>query len=277
MFDLPTGIELELLLPEGATRFDLLDRLAARLGGEVEPFEQYSKVPMPPLTPDIAAVVEDVARHHGARVQSIAPDLSCFYLAHRAGRIPGRLSVVHDNTIAGGERVAEVVTAPLARDRLGDVVAICEVARSFEGVSIPTGAALHVHLDGARFLAARPLSRLVQAYARFEAELFERVERPEGLRRAGPLPEGFAGLLELTAERGAPWEETAPLVAAAFKSRDHGLNLYNLGHDVKEKLTVELKIAKSTLEPERIIEIRELYVRLAGWALGEDPMLGCLP
>lgn len=272
MLDLPTGIELELLLPKGATRFDLLERLAARFGAPVEPFEQYSKVPMPPLARDTVSVVQDVARHHDAKVQSIAPDLSCFYLVHRAGRIRGRLSVVHDNTIAGGERVAEVVTAPLRRDQLGDLFTICEAARSFEGVSIPDGAALHVHLDGAPFLDARPLSRLVQAYLRFESELFERVGRPEALRRAGPLPEGFADLLELTARRSASWEETAPLVAAAFKSRDHGLNLYNVGHDVKEKLTVELKIAGSTLDPDRIVEIRELYVRLADWALGEDPM-----
>lgn len=266
--DIKTGIEIELLLPEGTTRLDLLDHLAARLGGTVERFDFPSKVPVPSGLPPPAtlALIHDIARHHQAEVRGVSPDFRFFYLAHRAGRLRGsplELQLVHDNTLAGGERVAELVTAPFHR---GDLPALADVVRligAIDGVTIPDTAALHVHLDGAPFLEARALIRLIELFTAQAADLAARTRMPSGLRRAQPLPPGLRAALH---ERMSAAEVQATL-RQHIPTRGHALNLYNLAAGEPEKLTVELKIAGSTLDPAQVIEVRELFVDLGLRAL----------
>lgn len=254
-------------------RLALLERLAARLGGTVEPFEFPSKVPVPSgLSPAATiALIQDIARHHEAEVRSVSPDYRFFYLAHRAGRLRGgalELSVVHDNTLAGGERVAELVTAPLWRADLGALSAALEVIGAIDGVTTPDTAALHVHLDGAPFLEARALSRLIALFSRLEPALAVLTRTPPGLRRAAPLPRALVA--ELRAELS--WSAVEALLRREIQHRGYALNLYNLIAQDPQKLTVELKLAGSTIDPARVVAIRELYVRLALVALGEGSL-----
>lgn len=269
--DLTTGIEIELLLPAGMTRLDLLDALAHRFGGVVERFDFPSKVPVPEGLPPAAtiALIEDIARHHQASLRGVSPDFRFFFLAHRAGRLRGGaldLRVVHDNTLPGGERVAEVVTAPLLRGDLPVLAEAVALIRDVDGVEIPPTAALHVHLDGAPFLEARALMRLIDLYAAREADLIERVRMPSGLRRAQPLPPALRAALR----EDLAVAEVQAVIRAHVHGRSHALNVYNLAAGEPDKLTVELKIAGSTLDPAQVIAVRELYVALGLEALAPD-------
>lgn len=254
-------------------RLELLERLAARLGGSVETFAFPSKVPVPSgLSPAATiALIQDIARHHQAELRSVSPDYRFFYLAHRAGRLRGgalELAVVHDNTLAGGERVAELVTAPLWRADLGGLRAALEVIGAIDGVTTPDTAALHVHLDGAPFLEARPLSRLIALFSRLEPALRVLTRTPPGLRRAAPLPPALGA--ELRSELA--WAEVEALLRREIEHRGYALNLYNLIAGDPQKLTVELKLAGATIDPARVVAIRELYVRIALAALGEGSL-----
>lgn len=266
--DLLTGLEIELVLPEGLTRLDLLDQLAARFGGAVERFDFPSKVPVPQSLPPPAtlALIQDIARHHQAEIRGVSPDFRFFFLAHRAGRLRGSaldLQLVHDNTLAGGERVAELVTPPLLRDQLPVVADVVAFIGAIDGVTIPETAALHVHVDGAPFLDPASLLRLVDLYTAREDQLKTAMRTPSGLRRAQALPPELRPAL-------AAAKTTADLQAALrahVLTRGHALNLYNLAAGEPHKLTVELKIAGSTLDPGQVVMVRELFVGLALEAL----------
>jgi len=283
-FDLRTGLEIELLLPEGSTRLRLLNRLAERLGAELEIFPFFSKVPVPIVvgvggkrSAELSlALIQDVARHHGAKVHAVSPDLRYFYLAHTAGRLiqSGKelLRIVHDNTLAGGERVAEIVTAPLFRSELDLVDEVLETVSEIGDVEAPPGAGLHVHLDGAQFFHVGRLRALVAAYLHFEPALRSLVRTPPGLRRARALPPSLVSELASLPEE-TPWPEAAQVILRHVHDRSFGLNLYNLALAVPTKPTVEFKIAASTADAAKVIEVRELYVRLAAFALsGGDPL-----
>ncbi len=266
--DLKTGVEIELLLPPGTTRLDLLDHLAAHLGGAVEHFDFPSKVPVPTGLPPPAtlALIQDIARHHQAEVRGVSPDFQFFYLAHRAGRLRGaplELQVVHDNTLAGGERVAELVTAPFHRSDLGALADVVRLIGAIDGVTLPDTAALHVHLDGAPFLEARALMRLIDLFTAEAAALAERVRMPSGLRRAQPLPPALRDALH----DAMRVEDVQATLRQHIPGRGFALNLYNLAAGEPDKLTVELKIAGATLDPAQVIEVRELFVDLGLRAL----------
>lgn len=259
MIDLKTGIEIELLLPAGMGRFDLLDALASRFGGTVERFDFPSKIPVPSGLPPAAtiALIQDIARHHEAQVRSISPDFRFVYLSHRAGRVNG-LSVVHDNTLAGGERVAEIVSSPMLREDLPAFAQIVAFIRDIPGVEIPETAALHVHVDGTGFQESAALICLIEAFEAIEPAL--RASAPVALRRAATLPSAL--LVEL--RDGVPWRDA---LRAHVPSRAFALNLYNLIADEPHKLTVELKLAGATLDPAKVLALREMFVALAAGAL----------
>lgn len=267
---LTTGIEIELLLPEGMGRLDLLDLLAARFSWTVEPFLFPSKVPVPeaPTARETLARIEDIARHHQARVHSVAPDYRHFYLVHRAGRIRDargelQLSVVHDNTLPGGERVAEVVTRPFREEELPWLDALLGALGGVEGVTLPPQAALHVHADGAAFQDASRLARLVELYGEEEAELRAFARTPEVFKRAKALPEALAAELRRT----YTWDAAAAVLRAHVPDRGFGLNLYNLIAGEPNKLTVELKLAAASLDPARVRAVRARFLDLLERAL----------
>lgn len=281
-FDLTTGFELEVLLPEGMSRLELLDRLALRWSAEVVRFEFTSKVPVPDLSggvyaPDRAAdltvaLIRDIARHHQASVRSVTPDFRYFYLIHRAGKIVDRhgstiLSVVHDNTLAGGERVAEIVTAPLARPDLPWLIDLVSFIGGIEGCTVPEGAALHVHVDGRPFRNAAVLARLVAFYTEHEEALMRFAGTTRAMRRAKSLPIAFVDALLERAREDATWDVAQRLILDHIPSREFGLNLFNLVQNDPAKLTVEFKIARGTLEPDRVLELRALYLAIAEYAI----------
>ncbi|MCC7383226.1 MAG: amidoligase family protein [Deltaproteobacteria bacterium] len=288
--DFSTGLELELVLPEGMSRLALLDALATRFGGTVRPLIFPSKVPVPVLpfqggsaeeaAAATLALIEDIARHHQAKVQSVSPDFRFFYLAHRAGALISSsgeqlLAVVHDNTLAGGERVAELVTKPLRRHELDWLEDLVGTIALIEGCTLPDTAALHVHVDGRPFLATRPLAQLARIYRDFEGALRALLRTPPALKRAAALPLPLVGALIALAEGERPFAEAREVLRAHVLSRGFGLNLFNLIDPDPAKLTVELKLAAATLDPRRVIATRELFVHLSARAL--DPPLEACP
>lgn len=255
-------------------RLALAETLAADHGATVERFIFPSKIPVPSVGDAAAtiAIIQDIARHHEAHVQSVSPDYRWFYLAHRAARLTAvdgswLCSIVHDNTLAGGERVAELVTRPLLRADLPWLESVVARLAAIDGCVVPESGALHVHLDGRAFCSAEVLARLVRTWLARETELRELAGTTAAMRRAGPLPEALAPALEALARCGATWDQARAELARHVTSRSFGLNLYNLVENDPQKLTVELKIARGSLDPARVIAIRELAVALAQFVL----------
>ncbi|MCK6546775.1 amidoligase family protein [Myxococcota bacterium] len=288
MFDLTTGLELELLLPEHLGRLALASDLADWADARLEIFPFVSKVPMPSaddvraaakpgtkrLEPAEAtlALVQSIAEHHQAMLHSVSDAGDAFYLIHRAGRLVADdgtvlLTIVHDNTIAGGERVAELVTPPLARARLPWLVDLLHMLAEIPGIVIPESGALHVHVDGRPFREVRALTSLVELYVAAEPVLRAVLATPDSFRAAQPLPSALLPALRELAAKDAPFDDVKALLARRIRDRRHGLNLYNLHEDDDAKLTVELKLARGTLDAARVVAIRELFVACAGWAL----------
>jgi len=283
---LTTGLELELLLPAGMGRLELLERLRPLIGGVVEPFDFPSKVPVPhgagaglegdAATEAVMAAMQDVADHHQAKLHSISSDARFFYLSHRCGRLVGAegatlLEVVHDNTIAGGERVAEVITPPLEPERVGWLRDLVERLAAVEGIEVPRRAALHVHVDAGELRDVEALARLVSLYFDHQARLRRWLRTPGRLHADQPMPRGL--VLALQRAVGQPWAEVRPALAHELRDKRCGLNLYNLLHDVPDKLTVELKLAAASLVPDRVLAVRELFLRLVLLALALDAPL----
>lgn len=279
---LTTGLELELLLPVGKSRIDLLAYLASWSGWTLQPFDFASKLPVPrPVAAmngaehrdpvgSILAQMQDVADHHQARLQCISDDGRYFFLAHPAGHLLDdkgaiRLSVVHDNTIAGGLRVAELITAPMAQDSDLDLARLIETVGQFLGITVPARSALHVHVDGAAFCAPAPLLRLVQLYNRFAPLLRRWLRSPDNLLQARPLPPVVESTLRNFEQRS--WAATQHALRPLIADRGYGLNLYNLLHPHPDKLTVEVKIAGGSLDPAWIVAARRLVLNLAHLAL----------
>lgn len=285
---LNTGLELELLLPVGMGRLELLALLQPIVGGRVESFEMPSKVPVPlqaaaglegdAATSALMAAMQDVARHHQARLHSIAPDARHFFLAHRCGRLVDAqgsclLSVVHDNTIAGGERVAEVVTPPFGPDRLGWLRGLVESLAAIPGIALPEAGALHVHVDGRCLCDAAALARLVALYLRLETRLRRWLRTPATARSAQPLAAALLPALQQIA--GQSWPEARAALAPLVRDRGCGLNLYNLLHQVDDKFTVELKLAAASLDPDWVLAVRALFLRLVAMACDSRLDLSC--
>ncbi|MBI4818234.1 MAG: amidoligase family protein [Deltaproteobacteria bacterium] len=274
-FDIRTGFELELLTPPGTTRLELADRIAIDQRLAVELFDFISKVPLPVAATQsreaLRTLILDLAEHHGAKVGPIAPDLTHVYLVHRAAKIVGtegaRFSVVHDNSLTGGERVAELVTTPLLRVELGALEAALASVRSWEGVSLPEGSALHVHVDAEPLREARTLFALTSLFSTHEGRLRTLLATSPKMTRAQPLPRKLVVALGNLAARRAPFEAVERAIGLYVSSRAFGLNLYNLVAKDPNKLTVELKLAAATLDFRRIVAIRELFVAMVGWAL----------
>jgi hypothetical protein len=172
-FDVASAFELELVVPEGSTRHDLARSVAETLGASVAAFAQVTQVVLPPMpSGEIAAAVFGAARHHGAELEAVADDFNSFYLRHRASRIErpdGRTiaCVRHENRLAGGERVAEIVTAPFVRAELQDLRAILETARRM-GAEVPSGGELRLHLHADALREGKAFERLVEVAARSE-------------------------------------------------------------------------------------------------------------
>ncbi len=276
-FDCATGLELELVLPKGATRLDLLEALAKALGGSVEPFDFLTAVPLPEAASpeELSALIESTRRHHQAREARLSDGV--FVLAHRAGVVltsTGEpiLSVVHDNTLNGGERVAEIVTVPFTRDGMPFIAEICRLLAAIDGVSLPEGAAVHVHADATQVMAAKPIARLVTLYETYEPTLRAWCKTSKKMKSAGPLPVKLADELRALASRAASYEAVVAVLRTHVKHSRYGLNLNNLANQDPNKHTVELKLPSATLDAERVSALRELFVAMVGFAVAETAM-----
>lgn len=186
---------------------------------------------------------------------------------------------MHDNTIAGGERVAELVSAPFSREELTFVDELVAELRSIRGSDpetsssgpeLPAGAALHVHVDGSRFEDPSSVFRLVRNHRAAEPVLRRLLRTGPSMKRARPLPAKLEVSLGTLAARGASFDAVRETIRRHAGSRAYGLNVFNLAERDPKKLTVELKLASATLDSGRIRAIRELFVAMVQCALRGD-------
>jgi len=110
------------------------------------------------------------------------------------------------------------------------------------------------------------LWRLAAIYARHERLLKRWLRTPPGFQSARPLPPAVITLLE--AGRAQPVATLLPTLRRLLVDTRCGLNLYNVAHQRADKPTVELKLAAATLDPERALAVRALFVAMVQWTMG---------
>jgi hypothetical protein len=271
MLDALSGVEIELVLDD-MNRIELASVLAYALGAHAVGEITISKVPVPQLrgrVPDrdvataTIAAMKAIAAKHEAQLTLVSPDGAHFLLEHRAARLSDGEGLVcrllHDNTIDGGERVCELVTAPMRgqalRNRLGRILqALRERAR----YHFTEATALHVHVEHKVLAHPRHLQRLIALYAEAEPQLRTRLQTPSGLQRAKPLPPAVLNWRSTSDS----WDQARAELAPHVPERDHALNLHNLVTNDADKPTIELKIAASTDDIDDVMEARAAFIEL---------------
>lgn len=266
------GIEVELVLDSTGPFVDRIafaGAVAAELDLVSVGSATLAAVPVPPeieLEASLPALV-DVASRHGALEARLAPDLSCLLLRYAAARLESSDSVfwefVHDQTLAGGDRVVEIVSRPAPRTELENRIRLLLSAlRRLGGYHFSDSCALHVHLDATE-LGGPLLRELIVLWSQREARLREHLGTPAGLSSASPLPAELVsqvGSLSRDAERCVlvetlrPWFRESP--------PGWGLNLANIVAGSKGKPTLEFKIAPASDDEGLVFGAIECFVSL---------------
>lgn len=164
------------------------------------------------------------------------------------------------------ERVCEVITPPLAQDRLGQLEELLCEARAL-GFTVPAEAAVHLHLDAEPFREPQRFARLVRLFGAHREELRARFGTNPHCRRLGPLP---ADLVDWAAElESGPrrtWESVEAELSRFALTKYCDLNLTNLRARLPHKDTVEVRIFPGSDDGATIV----------AWAAQLDELLaGC--
>lgn len=146
------------------------------------------------------------------------------------------------------ERVCEVVTPPL--DSRGYVERLDVLLRTAVdlGFTVPTEAAVHLHLDAEPYRCASRLGPLVRTMSQTRDSIRAELGTNPHCRRLGPLPDH---LVERCTEPGfddTPWPEVQALLAHVPLTKYCDLNLVNLRDRLSGKDTVEVRILPGSID-----------------------------
>lgn len=147
------------------------------------------------------------------------------------------------------ERPCEVITPPLAaghRDALAELLGPAHEL----GFTVPTEAAVHLHLDGGPFREPRALANVVRLFAHWREPLRELLATNPACRRLAPLPPRLVA----AADQAAP--TAAQLRAAATEgglSKYFDVNLTQLLTDTPLRDTLEVRILPGSIDPDAIV------------------------
>ncbi len=183
----------------------------------------------------LATALDDAARLWGAKVE-------------RHGDIH-RLNDPSGATIAlaaphGGERdrPCEIVTPPITGDHAARLEELLAPAREL-GFTVPSEAAVHLHVDAAPFRAADTLANLVRLFAHWREPLRAVLGTNPACRRLAPLPEPL-----VVAVAGRPSFDALRAAARAGElTKFFDVNLTQLFTDTPIRDTVEIRILPGAL------------------------------
>ncbi len=146
------------------------------------------------------------------------------------------------------ERPCEIVTPPLAT---GHHVALTELLAPAQelGFTVPTEAAVHLHLDGGPFRRPQALANVVRLFAHWREPLRALLQTNPACRRLAPLP----GPL-VAATTGRPgWDELRAAAKEGGLTKFFDINLTQLFADQPIRDTVEIRILPGALDADEIV------------------------
>ncbi len=150
------------------------------------------------------------------------------------------------------ERVTEIVLPPRQSDLEQSLEQVLGPAREL-GFTVPSEAAVHVHLDAQQFRNSDALARLIRLFGQHRERLWAELQTNTKCRRVGPLPEGLvndanSGWLALQ-----DWTELEDRLRGEQLSRYSDVNLVNMLDPSQGPDTVEIRILPGSLDAASIL------------------------
>ena len=191
---------------------------------------------------------------------------------HRFGDIH-RLNDPTGATIAlaapqGGERErpCEIVTPPLSAGHAAALEELLAPAREL-GFTVPTEAAVHLHLDGAPFRAPRALANVILLFAHWREPLRALLRTNPACRRLAPLPPPL-----VAAAGGDPsYADLQKAAADGALTKWFDVNLTQLLKPDPPRDTIEIRILPGMIETDDIMTRAALVELLLERCLRPEP------
>lgn len=165
------------------------------------------------------------------------------------------------------ERGCEVITPPLREGHRRRLLDLLEVARDL-GFTVPSEAAVHLHLDAAPLRRPHAFANLVRLFSTWREPLREELATNPRCRRLAPLPEALVALA------GAPlpdrWADVAAAAATTGLTKYADINLTRLVSPSPRLDTVEIRCLPGSIDADMIIDQALLLERLI--ARCHDPL-----
>ncbi|MET0414889.1 MAG: amidoligase family protein, partial [Actinoplanes sp.] len=151
---------------------------------------------------------------------------------------------------AGGERdrPCEIVTPPITGDHEARLEELLGPAREL-GFTVPTEAAVHLHVDGAPFRTAGTLANLVRLFAYWREPLRAMLGTNPACRRLAPLP---APLVAAVAGRPT-FDEMRAAAEAGELTKFFDVNITQLFAGTPIRDTVEIRILPGAIDAADIV------------------------
>jgi hypothetical protein len=147
------------------------------------------------------------------------------------------------------ERPCEIVTPPIADDHASVLEELLEPARDL-GFTIPTEAAVHLHLDGAPFRNPRTLANVILLFAHWREPLRELLQTNPACRRLAPLP---PALVAAAAAAEPDLDELRKAAEESELSKYFDVNLTQLLTDTPLRDTLEIRILPGAVTAREIV------------------------
>jgi hypothetical protein len=165
------------------------------------------------------------------------------------------------------ERPCEVITPPLSSDHFAHLDALLGTAREL-GFTVPTEAAVHVHLDGAPFRQAPALANVIRLFAYWRSTLRTVLQTNPACRRLAPFPDPL-----LRAVDGKPtYAELQQAATDGGLTKFFDVNLTQLLTDSPLRDTIEVRILPGSIDTEQILENASLIELLLERCLDPTPL-----
>jgi hypothetical protein len=317
------GFEIELMAPKGRTRQELAQRVAARIGGQVEKFfhqqsEPSKVVGMPvfhnlgpgfrvvdgngrwyadfvddltlkagldadaPSLPGWYRIVSDDVRFLQLVIRQCSPlapqhrvlePIAALFGTQLERNASGMCKVVDGRkaaiTIVSGlpgerERPCEIVTAPLENERKAVLQLLTEEALAL-GFTVPLESATHIHFDGRRLCSAGAMSNVIRLFRMHGNALKERCHTNPACVRLGPWPKAIMRVVERPGFSNLPWTQAVEALLEAKTVKYCDFNIQNLLVPIGDKVTFEVRILPTQLEPAKVLEKAQEFEMLLNW------------
>jgi hypothetical protein len=165
------------------------------------------------------------------------------------------------------ERPCEIVTPPLAAEHGEALEELLGPAREL-GFTIPTEAAVHLHLDGAPFRQPVSLANVVRLFAYWREPLRTLLSTNPACRRLAPLPPELVA----AAQGNATYDDLQRAAGEGGLTKFFDVNLTQLLRDNPVRDTIEVRILPGALEADSILEKAGLIERLLERCLDPTPI-----